>query len=256
MFKVSASATAGVAALVAPAGTLLCQTVVLLVGTRRVLKGGRVATRGTVVAGLRVDVLVMAFTLIAGVGLRASLVEVIPVAVVAIDIERPTAVLPAQRTVEVVQAHILVVLMHREDILQVGIAAVPGSAEDIVATAHAHHVVQVDLIHRLVLRHGEVQLVSHLVTQEQRLVLGCAITHCIGRDGHRHHHCHKHHFLHSSVSFFILRLDIRFMFHAAKYGIPRDMTKGMFLIRPAKIPKPHRDSPHPAGNAEVASQQG
>lgn len=39
------------------------------------------------------------------------------------------------------------------------------------------------------------------------------------------------------------------MFHAAKYGIPRDMTKGMFLIRPAKIPKPHRDSPHTTANA-------
>ena len=36
------------------------------------------------------------------------------------------------------------------------------------------------------------------------------------------------------------------MFHAAKYGIPRDTTKGMFLIRPGFSPhygKRHDDEP-------------
>ena len=87
-----ALATTGVAGLVASAGvtftgTLLCQAVVLLVGPWRVLLNDRVASRGAVVAGLYIVVLVMAFTLIAGVGLRTSLVVMILVAVKAIDIE-------------------------------------------------------------------------------------------------------------------------------------------------------------------------
>ena len=69
------------------AGGVLGQTVVLLIGPRRVLLNGGIAARGAVVAGLCVEVLVMAFTLVAGVGLRTSLVEVVPVAVVVIDIE-------------------------------------------------------------------------------------------------------------------------------------------------------------------------
>lgn len=46
------------------------------------------------------------------------------------------------------------------------------------------------------------------------------------------------------------------MFHAAKYGILGDISKGMFLIRPAKIPKPHRDSPHTTANATTTNPQG
>ena len=49
----------------------------------------------------------------------------------------------------------------------------------------------------------EVQLVSHLVAQEECLVLCCVIAHCVGRDSHDHHHCQNHHLLHNRVSYIL-----------------------------------------------------
>ncbi len=80
-------------------------------------------------------------TLIAHIPLRMSFVEVALVAVVGVDIESPRTVMPSQRTIEVGQADVLVVLVGGQDILKVSIATAPPSTVHVVTSVDTHHVV-------------------------------------------------------------------------------------------------------------------
>ena len=132
--------------------------------------------------------------------LGMCVIEMPPV-VVRIDSECPIASLPSHRAIEVDKAHVLVELPGVQHEAEVSVAAIPPDAEDITVSVQAHQVVEVDLINSLILCSGEVQFVSHLVAQEESLVLCCVIVHCVGRDGHDHHHCQNHHLLHILISY-------------------------------------------------------
>ena len=97
--------------------------------------------------------------------------------VVRVHCECPAACLPCYRTIEVGESHILVELPTVQDIAEVCVAAIPPDAEDISVSVQAHQVVEVDLIDCLILCSGEVELVSHLVREEEGFVLCCIIAH-------------------------------------------------------------------------------
>ena len=59
--------------------------------------------------------------------------------------------MPCERTIEVGQADVLVVLIGGQDILKVSIAALPPYTVHVVASVDTHHVVQVNLIDCIIL---------------------------------------------------------------------------------------------------------
>ena len=106
---------------------------------------------------------------------RTSFVEVIPVGVVAIDVESHMTGIPRKWTVEVRQCEVLIVLIDSQYKLKVGVSPVPPRAVEVVASVHAHQVVEIDFIDCVILVIRQVQFIGHLVAQEQGLVLSLGV---------------------------------------------------------------------------------
>ena len=75
--------------------------------------------------------------------------------------------MPSQRTIEVGQADVLVILIGGQNKLEVSIATAPPSTVHVVASVNTHHVVQINLVDSIILCICQVQLVGHLVGQIQ-----------------------------------------------------------------------------------------
>ena len=154
-------------------------------------------------------------TMIGVIEVRTSEVEVVTVRVAGIDAEVPVAGVPVQRTIEIGSCDEGIPLPVKQDITQVEITALPVGSVHIVTAGDTHQIVEVDLIGCLVLFVCEIQLISHLVSQEQGLVAGLLIAHCVCRDGccQHHHQCEKH-LLHTR--FFLKGFTSFYLFHVAK----------------------------------------
>ena len=109
-----------------------------------------------------------------------SEVEIVTVRVAEIDAEVPVTSLPVQGTVEIGCCHKGVPLPVVKDIAHVEVATLPVGAEHICTSCDTHEVVEVDLIRSLILLFGQIQLVCHLVGEEQGLVAGLLVAHCFG----------------------------------------------------------------------------
>ena len=124
--------------------------------------------------------------------MRTSEVEVVTMWITTVYAEVPETSLPIKRTIEVACCYIGTPLPVEQDIAQVQISALPIGAEYIRTACDTHQIVEVDLICSLVLIVSQIQLVSHLISQEQRLISGlfvahCTCCHCRGE----HHQCEK-----------------------------------------------------------------
>ena len=97
---------------------------------------------------------------------RVCIVEM-PSVVVRVHCKCPATCLPSHRAIEVGECHILVELPAVQHEAEVSITAIPPDAEDITVSVQAHQVVEIDLIDCLILCSGEVELVSHLVREEE-----------------------------------------------------------------------------------------
>ena len=130
-------------------------------------------------------------TAIGVVEVRTSEVEVVTVRIAGIDAEVPVTSVPVQRTIEIGCCYEGIPLPVVQDIAQVEITALPVGSVHIVTAGDTHQVVEIDLIGCLVLLVSQIQLVGHLVGQEQGLVASLLIAHCVCRDGccQHHHHC-------------------------------------------------------------------
>ena len=164
------------------------------------------SVRGVEVLAVAVIVAVSAYS-VPGVGsmigmveMRTSEVEVVTVRVTGIDAEVPVAGVPVQRTIEIGCCDEGIPLPVEQDIAQVEIAALPVGSVHIVTAGDTHQVVEIDLIGCLVLLVSEIQLISHLVGQEQGFFASLLIAHCVCRDGccQHHHQCEKH-LLHNCI---------------------------------------------------------
>ena len=126
-------------------------------------------------------------TTISSIEHRTSKEEVVTVRIAGIDAEMPVACVPVEWAVEVAGSYVCLPLCVEQNVAQVAIAALPVVAIDIVIARHTHQVVEVDLIGGLILLVGKVQLVSHLIGQEQGLVASLFVTHCLARCCYRQH---------------------------------------------------------------------
>ena len=160
----------------------------------------------TIVAAVSV-IIAMATYSVPGMGttigvieVRTSEVEVVTVGITGIDAEVPVTGVPVQRTIEIGCCHEGIPLPVEQDITQVEITALPVGSIHIVTAGDTHQVVEIDLLGCLVLFVSKIQLISHLVGQEQGLVASLLITHCVCRDRccQHHHQCEKH-LLHTRI---------------------------------------------------------
>ena len=117
---------------------------------------------------------------IGGIEVRTSEVEVVTVRIAGIDAEMPVACLPVEGTVEIAGCNKGIPLPVEKDIAQIEVATLPIYTEYIVAARHTHQIVEVDFVTSLILLVGEVELIGHLISQEQGLVAGLLVTHCAG----------------------------------------------------------------------------
>jgi hypothetical protein len=124
---------------------------------------------------------------IGGIECRASKEEVVTVWIAGIDAEVPVACVPIEGAVEIAGGNVCLPLYVEQDVAQVAVAALPVVAIYIVVARHTHQVVEVNLVGGFILLVCQVQFVSHLVGQEQRLVASLFVTHCLARCCYRQH---------------------------------------------------------------------
>ena len=139
---------------------------------------------------------------IAHVEMWGAEVEVVTARIAGIDAEMPEAGVPVERTVEIGGGTEGIPLPRIEYIAQVQVAALPVGAEHITAARDAHQVVQVDFVGCLILRVSQVQLVCHLVGEEQGLLACLLVAHRVCTGCYRQHGKQGHHKLLHSRMFF------------------------------------------------------
>ena len=158
-------------------------------------------TTGVVVAMSAYDVPGMSSP-IAGIEHGASEVEVVAMGIAGIDAKVPIASIPVEWAVEVAGGTESLPLPVEQDIAHVEVATLPIGGIDVVVAGYSHEIVEVDLIGSLVLLVGEVELIGHLVGEEQGLVASLLIAHGVCAYGyHQHGYQDCHHLLHSCLYF-------------------------------------------------------
>jgi len=161
--------------------------------------GTEVISATVVVAAIAVDMPRMSAT-IGDIEVRTSEVEVVAMRIAGIDAEVPVAGLPVEGAIEIGGCQEGVPLPVEKNITQVKVTTLPVNTEYIVATSHTHQIVEIDLIASLVLLVGEVELIGHLIGQEQSLVTGLLETHGGGRDCDcQHRHQGHQHLFHNRI---------------------------------------------------------
>ena len=161
------------------------------------------------------------------VEVRATEVEIVAARIAGVDAEVPVARMPVERTVEIGGIEICSVLPVEQDIAQIHIALAPVSTIQVIVCIYTHQVVKVHLVSCLILVFRKIELVSHLVCQEESLLSCLLITHC--RSGSECHHEHGYqsyyHSFHNRISlncytscffFLVQRYDV-FCFHGRDF---------------------------------------
>ena len=148
--------------------------------------------------------------MIGGIEMWTPEVEEVTLRIAGIDTEVPVTCIPVERTVEITGCDIGIPLPVEQYIAQVEVATLPIGSENVSSSSDSHQVVEIDLISGLILLVGQIQLVCHLICQEQCLVTGLLIAHCTccHRVGQHHQQCEKH-LLHNRI-FLIVRHSFSF----------------------------------------------
>jgi len=136
----------------------------------------------TVVVTVSADAVPGVTSTIGGVEVRTAEVEVVTVRITCIDPEVPVACVPVEGAVEVRGSNKCVPLCFQQDVTHVEVTALPISSINIINAGDTHQVVEVNLVGSFILLVRQVQLVSHLVRQEECLVTCLFVTHGMGRN--------------------------------------------------------------------------
>lgn len=115
-----------------------------------------------------------------GVEAWCTEIEVVTVWIAGIHTEVPIACVPVEWTIEITGVAVHAILPIEQNVTQVQVAALPVEAVQVVIVVDAHQVVEVDFVCSLILVIGEVELVCHLVRQEQGLPTRLVVTHGLG----------------------------------------------------------------------------
>ena len=139
---------------------------------------------------------------IGGIEYRSSEEEVVAVRVACIYGKVPETVAPVEWAIEVGGCAEGFPLPVEQDIAQVQVPMLPIGPEHIVTACYTHQIVEVDFVCSLILFVSQVQLVSHLVCQEEGFVACLLVAHSFARSCCQQHHCQGyHHLLHSRIFF-------------------------------------------------------
>ena len=127
--------------------------------------------------------------------------------IVGINTEVPHACIPIKRTVEIRRCTEGIPLPVIEDNLHVEIALAPVFRIEVVNGVYTHEVVKIDFVGCLILLLREVELVSHLVGEEQGLLASLLIAHGFYACNRKEqcYHC-DYKLLHNSYFFLSLAL--------------------------------------------------
>ena len=189
--------------------TVTVATVVTTVPT--VVHTEVLSVRGVEVFAVAVIIAVSAYSVpgvvatISVIEMRTSEVEVVTVRVTGVNAEVPVAGVPVQRTIEIGCCEEGIPLPVKQDIAQVEVTALPVGTIYVVIAGDTHQVVEVNLVGSLILLVRQVQLVSHLVRQEECLVTCLFVTHGMGRNRHCQHCYQGYHYLLHNCKVLIVR---------------------------------------------------
>ena len=111
-----------------------------------------------------------------------TIVVVISVGIVAIDGESPSATIPKERVEEIIGSSEDSILPVEQNVTKVGITIGEITTVNVVGCLYAEQIVEVDLVAVFVLLVVEVQLIGHLVGEEQSLLASLLVVHCMQRD--------------------------------------------------------------------------
>ena len=114
---------------------------------------------------------------IGSIEMWASEVEVVTSWVVAIDAEVPIACLPVEWAIEIGGCEECVPLPVEQYVAQIEVTALPIGTKHVVTPCYTHQIVEIDFVCSFVLFVCQVQLIRHLVGEEQGLVAGLLIAH-------------------------------------------------------------------------------
>ena len=115
-------------------------------------------------------------TIVGDIDIRATKEEVVTMRIARVDAEVPVTAVPVKRTIEIGCVNIGAVLPVKQHIAQVEITLTPIDTIEVIIRVDAHQVIEIDLVGSLILRIRQVELVSHLVGQEQSLLACLLIT--------------------------------------------------------------------------------
>ena len=118
------------------------------------------------------------------VSCRTREIEVRAVRIVRVDAEMPVTVVPEHGTEEIACSLVCGILPVIEYVAEVYVTLSPWSGINVTCSSYLHQVVEVYLVCGLILLLCEVQLVSHLVCQEQSLLACLCVCHSLGCGGY------------------------------------------------------------------------
>ena len=107
--------------------------------------------------------------------------------IASIDSKMPATCAPVERTIEICCGLECRPLPVEQDITQVEIASCPVRTIDVISARHTHQIIQVNLVGCLILSIVEVELISHLVGEEESFPTSLLITHSFHRCCYRQH---------------------------------------------------------------------
>jgi len=156
-------------------------------------------------------------TTIAGIEHGASEVEVVAMRITGVNAEVPETITPVEWAIEIAGCTECLPLPVQQNVTHIQVSTLPVVPIHIIVAGHSHQVVEVDFVGCLVLLVGQVQLISHLVRQEQCLVACLFVAHCLARCCYRQHCYQGYHYL--------LHHRNCYMFTVQKYEENNDITK-------------------------------
>ena len=145
------------------------------------------------------------------VEVRASEVEECAVRIAGIDAKVPESCVPVERAIEVSGSAIGAILPVEQNIAQVHVASLPVKSVEVGLVLNTHQIVEIDFVGGLILVVCQIELVGHLVGEEEGLFASLLITHGVSLNCHCEYGCEGDDELLHSCIFFRL-LIIRFSF--------------------------------------------
>ena len=138
-------------------------------------------------------------TTIGGIEVGTPEVEVVTMRVAQVDAEVPVTSLPVEWAIEIAGGYKGIPLPVEKNIAQVEVTTLPVGAKHVCTSCYTHQIVEIDLVGCLVLLVSQIQLVSHLVGQEQGLIASLLIAHGVGSSSNYHHHQCEKQLLHNRI---------------------------------------------------------